>query len=88
MVVNGFLSPINYFIPIEGHAGRVVMEGLDEREQNIETLDELRRSSLDFYARLRSLWRQNRAAELGHTSADALDVLEDPLADPGAPPPR
>lgn len=87
-VVNGFLSPLNYFIPLEGHVARVVMEGLDDREQNIETLDEVRLGSLDVYARLRSLWRQNRDAELGRTSADALDVLDDPLDDPGAPPPR
>lgn len=87
-VVDGFLNPINYFMPIEGNIGRMAMEGLDERERNIGTVDELRRSSLDFYARLRSLWRQNRAAELGRTSADALDILDDPLADPGAPPPR
>jgi phospholipid-binding lipoprotein MlaA len=89
LVVNGFLNPLNYVIPLEGDLGRVVMEGLDAREQNIETLDEVRLGSLDVYARLRSLWRQNRDAELGRTSAEALDVLDDPgLDDLGAPPRR
>jgi len=81
-ITNGFLNPLNYFIPLGPNLGRSVVEGVDEREQNIEVLDELRASSLDFYARLRSLWQQHRDAELGRTSPQDLDVLEDPGAAP------
>lgn len=84
LIGNGFTNPISWVIPFSANLGRGAVEGLDERERNIETLDELQASSLDLYARLRSLWRQNRDAELGRTSSENLDVLEDP----GAAPPR
>ncbi|MBL26291.1 MAG: hypothetical protein CMM50_01900 [Rhodospirillaceae bacterium] len=37
------------------------VEGIDIRERNLETLDEIERTSLDFYAAIRSLYRQRRA---------------------------
>jgi phospholipid-binding lipoprotein MlaA len=53
---------------------------LDERERNGEALDDIRTNSLDPYARLRSLWRQNRDARLGIATAETPEVLEDPEA--------
>jgi phospholipid-binding lipoprotein MlaA len=38
----------------------------DERAQNLDTLDQLERTSLDLYATERSLYRQHRAAEINH----------------------
>lgn len=85
LVADGFLNPINWLMPIEADLARGVVDGIDLREQNLESLDELRRGSLDFYARLRSVWLQRRDAELGRDGADAEeqqrpDVLEDPEA--------
>jgi phospholipid-binding lipoprotein MlaA len=40
--------------------GRSGTQGVDERARNIDTLDDLQRSSLDFYATLRSVYRQHR----------------------------
>ncbi len=81
-VANGFLNPISWFLPMPANLGRGAVYGLDEREQNIETLDELRKGSLDFYARLRSVWRQYRDGQLGRSAAegDSPDMLEDPGA--------
>ncbi len=44
---------------------------VDERSQNVEELDDLQKSSLDFYAALRSLYRQYRTSEIwqGHPPA-------------------
>ena len=81
-IADGFMNPINYFIPVAANLGRGAVDGIDARERNIETLDEIRTGSLDVYARLRSLWQQNRDAELGRTTAGSIDVLDDP----GAPP--
>ena len=39
---------------------RAAANGVDLRSRNIETIDELRRDSVDFYARIRSLYIQNR----------------------------
>jgi len=82
LVADGFMNPLTYLIPFEGNVARGVVGGVDLREQNIEGLDVLRSGSLDFYARLRSVWQQRRDAELGRTSdvGDRIDVLEDPGA--------
>jgi len=63
-------------------AGRGVLGGLDLRAENIETLDALRNDSLDYYARLRSVVRQRRDAELGRSSPEGrgLTTLDDPGA--------
>jgi phospholipid-binding lipoprotein MlaA len=39
---------------------RGATQGVDERERNLDTLDDLQRNSLDFYATLRSVYRQHR----------------------------
>lgn len=82
LIANGFLNPVNYLLPFPANVGRGAVEGVDLREQNIETLDELRSGSLDFYARLRSVSRQRRDAELGRVVPETgtLDLLDDPGA--------
>lgn len=64
LVADGFLDPIGYFSTFAEDAGRFAVEGLDKREPNIEPLDEIRRTSLDFYATLRSLYRQRRENQI------------------------
>jgi len=44
--------------------GAAVVEGVDIRARNLKTLDEIRRGSLDYYATLRSLYRQRRIDEI------------------------
>ncbi len=69
---------------------RGTLGGIDLRAENLDTLDILRADSLDYYARLRSVVRQRRDAELmalGRPSA--MEALDDPghtppaLDDPG-----
>jgi phospholipid-binding lipoprotein MlaA len=61
-----------------------VLDGIDLRSRNIETLDEIKASSLDFYAHLKSVTRQHRAAEL--REARGLEAAPPELVDPNAPP--
>ena len=66
-----YLDPIRYVAranhyPTAFSTGRTVVNGIDLRERNIETMDELQHEAVDFYASLRSLYRQNRAAELNN----------------------
>jgi phospholipid-binding lipoprotein MlaA len=44
--------------------GRAIAQGVDSRSRNIATLDEVRRDSLDYYVRIRSLWRQQRQNDI------------------------
>lgn len=44
--------------------GRTTLDDVDARSRNIETLDEIQKSSLDFYATVRSLYHQNRESQI------------------------
>lgn len=44
--------------------GRTLLGGIDLRSRNIETLKEIEKSSIDFYATIRSLYRQRRNDEI------------------------
>jgi phospholipid-binding lipoprotein MlaA len=77
-IVDIFLDPLTYIAPQEFNLGRTATEGVDFRSRNIEELDDLKADSLDFYARIRSLYRQFRANEInnGATSDDAPGFSE------------
>ncbi len=72
------------------NTSRGTLGGIDMRAENIDTLDILRSDSLDYYARLRSVVRQRRDAELMVLGRPAeAETLDDPgnapatLDDPG-----
>ena len=47
---------------------------LDSRAANIDAVDQIERSSIDFYATTRSLYRQNRAAQINNGKAPDADL--------------
>ena len=71
---------------IHGRAERVfgaalgIVDGIDLRSRNIETLDEIKASALDPYAHLKSIFRQYRATQLREARglADVPPELTDP----------
>ena len=77
LAVDVFFDPTIY-IPIKLHLwwalGREYLTLLDLRARNMETLDDIERNSLDFYAATRNLYRQYRGSEIRN-------------GEPGAPPP-
>ena len=82
-----FIDPFRYFEEISESTfaswGRFGAEGLDERAENIDSLDELKRSAVDFYAELRSIVRQRRAAQL-HEPPEAAPQSDDLYSDPAS----
>lgn len=72
-VVDVFFDPLTY-IDGSAAAARFVVDGVDQRESNLETLDEIERGSIDYYATIRSLYRQRRAHVIanGETKPDSL----------------
>lgn len=65
LVVDTFLDPLTYAdIPFEWSFGRTAMRAVDTRARFIETLDEIEETSIDFYATMRSLYRQRRDDEI------------------------
>ena len=59
---------------------RFIMEGLDFRARNIETFDEIERSSIDYYAAVRSLYRQHRAEQIRNGRPAEGEEEDDPWA--------
>jgi phospholipid-binding lipoprotein MlaA len=72
-VVDYFFDPLNYV-----HMGsqnywryvRASVDAVDLRERNIETLDDIERTSVDYYASIRSLYRQTRNNEINNGKTD------------------
>ena len=87
-IVDIFFDPLTYIAPTETSLGLSVTRGLDARSRNIETLDELKADSVDFYARIRSLYRQNRQSEIfnGNPPAESPDFSEWPDPETSEPP--
>lgn len=75
-IVDSFTNPIGYFMPTAGSIAAAGVRGIDSRERNIDTIDDLEKNSLDFYAALRSLYRQNRQdlIDNGEPSGPVLDI--------------
>ncbi len=58
------LSPIN---ETSVRYGIVALDAIQTREENIEFMDSLKNSSTDFYATVRSMYRQNREKKINST---------------------
>lgn len=63
-VADYYLDPINYAARENDldNVGiiRAAASGIDQRSRSIDALDEIEKTSIDFYATIRSLYRQNR----------------------------
>ena len=61
---------------------RFGVDGIDQRADNLETLDDLQKNAIDFYAEVRSLYRQHRAQELRHGEPGPMprfDSIDEPI---------
>ena len=72
-----FFQPLTYvqwgdewYVPY----ARYGVDLIDLRERNIETLDEIEQTSLDYYASVRSLYRQSRNNEINNGAAAVEDL--------------
>ncbi|WP_158044160.1 MlaA family lipoprotein [Skermanella pratensis] len=82
IAAEAFGDPVNLWaantdrdgIPI----GRAIAGGIDTRSRLIEPIDDLRRNSLDYYASLRSLYRQNRINEISDGRSSIEEYPEFP----------
>lgn len=74
-VVDHFLDPLTYIADDQGKEEwmlyRTALAGVDFRARNIDTLDEIERDSIDFYARIRSLYRQRRKAKIDNAADES-----------------
>jgi len=84
MGVDAYSDPFSFLATVKSidqiQIARFVLDGIDQRARVIDILDDLEKNSLDFYAQLRSLSQQRRAAELRHGAAQepGSDFYRDP----------
>lgn len=75
LVSEWYLDPVNIYFDNESidwaQWTRTGVTAVDARERALDPLDELERSSLDFYSALRSLYRQRRDAEIRNSNGSA-----------------
>ena len=93
LVVDYYIDPVaHYFDNVDkSHLNwiRAGVRAVDTRSRNIETLDDIERSAIDYYATIRSLYRQRRNEEIMNGRADndvpmpeiSIDTEDDDLDD-------
>ncbi len=92
MGVDAYADPFSFLATAKSldeiQIARFVVDGIDQRARVIDILDDLQKNSLDFYAQLRSLTQQRRAAELrrGAAPEPGPDFYQDPNKSPAEPP--
>ena len=84
MGTDAYIDPFSYLATRadldEIEITRFVLDGIDQRARAMDVLDDLEKNSLDFYAQLRSLAQQHRAAELrrGTAPQPGANFYQDP----------
>ncbi len=74
-----FLDPVNLYFTNKRDEdwvpwARAITRGIDARARSIDALDELERTSLDYYAAIRSLYRQQRANDIRNNRSEGEPV--------------
>lgn len=78
LLVDRYFDPLTYIYwdgPQTVPMSIFILRGLDLRARNLDTLDQIERTSVDYYATMRSLYRQNRASEI--SNGDLANNLPD-----------
>jgi phospholipid-binding lipoprotein MlaA len=68
-VVDFFVDPVGYIARPAASIGRGVGKATIDRSKNVDAVRDLQRNSLDYYAAVRSLYRQRRATQIENGNA-------------------
>lgn len=84
MGADSAMSPWQYLAGMNGTGSEnrlngfyFLANGVTQREQNIEAMDALRSGSVDFYAQMRSVYRQYRNKQLGNQDTGNMPKFDD-----------
>ncbi len=81
MALDSYADPLRIYLyntdQEEWYYGRIVMTGIDKRTELLDTLEDLRNNSLDYYAALRSAHYQHREALIRDNSQQAIPEIPD-----------
>ena len=73
---NASVDGNNEYLSDSTYVASRVMTGIDFRAKNIESLDNLEKNSMDFYASVRSLYLQDRQMKISNTKA-IIETMDD-----------
>ena len=66
----------NEYLDGELYAATKMLNGIDFRAKNLESLDNLEENSMDFYASVKSLYLQDRERKVANSNLN-LDAIDD-----------
>ena len=73
---NASVNGNNEFLSKSEYVGTKILTGIDFRAKNIDSIDNLEKNSMDFYASMRSLYLQDRQQKILNRNA-ALEIIYD-----------
>ena len=73
---NASVNANNEYLSDSTYVASRVMTGIDFRAKNIESLDNLEKNSMDFYASVRSLYLQDRQMKISNSKA-IIETMDD-----------
>mgnify|MGYP001197752356 CR=1 FL=1 len=73
---NASVNGNNEYLSDKTYAVSRIMAGIDFRAKNIESLDNLEKNSMDFYASVRSLYLQDRQMKISNSEA-IIETMDD-----------
>lgn len=89
-VADFFMDPVGWVLGTEGTIGRTAGNAVVLRSRNVDQVRDLQQNSLDYYAAVRSLYRQQRAAQISNGDVElfqpaptiGLDTDDSPADEP------
>ena len=77
-VVDRFFDPLEYALEDKAAFARAGVEGLDQRARFLDVSEALEKTSIDYYASIRSVFSQNRQFEIRNGVAEPItDIYSD-----------
>lgn len=71
-VADFFLDPVGWLLGTEASIGRAAGNAVVTRSRNLEQVRDLQKNSLDYYAAVRSLYRQQREAQVRNGATEPV----------------
>lgn len=71
-VVDSFFDPLDYALDTDGSLARAGAEGIDQRARFLEVSEAMEKTSIDYYASIRSVFSQNRAFEIRNGAPEPI----------------
>lgn len=82
LVVDYFMDPVRYYLNHNDHDEwqwiRTGVDVVDQRQRALKLTDDIERDAVDLYAKMRSLYRQHRSAEIRNGAPAKVEKTGEP----------